>query len=461
MTLLTSTVRKGSFKKASNLNFGIRTSLLVERRYETFAEQDGPSPETYLNAMRSVVEESCGQVWTSGDIGIGEIILLIDADTRVPRDCFLDAVKEFYDTPSLAILQHPSGVLQVAHNFWENSLAHFTRNNYFGTRYVVSGGDATPFFGHNAFLRFSAITDVATLDDDGQTCYWSEQHVSEDFELSLKLLSSGYSTRMVGYSEMQFQEGVCLTINEELKRWEKYAFGVSELIFNPLSQWLIKGPFTPLLRHFLSSSMDSSAKCSSIFYMGTYYGIGLSWILCVINYFLLGWCPGLVRSYYVDCLQVLISVSVIFGIKDAIVGPIVQYRLKEVSLIRGFVNSINHFVITSLFLQGISMHVSKCLFWHLSGYRMSWEATNKSVTDNATLFQDLPVIWKRFRTVYCIIAILASVVVVLAIAVPYNWRITDPKGLIPLVWTLFWHASVPILMHNRSFLAESHRFTVK
>lgn len=439
------------------MNFGMRVSLAVEAEYEKLWRQEGHGQdhETYQIALQRVKGASNGQVWAEGDIGLGDFILLVDADTRVPSDCLVDAAKEFHGSPDLAILQHPSGVLQVAHNFWEDSLSHFTRNNYFGTRYVVSSGDATPFFGHNAFLRWSAIDDVGDVGDDGLKRWWSENHVSEDFEIALKLQSAGYTTRMAGYSENRFEEGVCLSVYDEISRWEKYAFGVSELIFMPVHQW-VRGPFTPLFKQFINSPTDLAAKCSSIFYMGTYFGIGLTWLLCLINYFLVGWLPLLIRSYYTDSLQVLIAVSVIFGLKDALVGPFVRYRLNEVTLWRGFVDSIKYFVITSLFFQGLSMHVSKCLVMHLCGLKMSWGATNKSVQDSK-LKDDLAVLWQRYKYIYILIGALATMMIVLGFVVSDSWRITSPKAVLPLAWMLFWHFSIPLLMHNRSFLSEIYK----
>jgi cellulose synthase/poly-beta-1,6-N-acetylglucosamine synthase-like glycosyltransferase len=34
----------------------------------------------------------------------GEVILLIDSDTRVPEDCFLDASLEMTESPQVAIM---------------------------------------------------------------------------------------------------------------------------------------------------------------------------------------------------------------------------------------------------------------------------------------------------------------------------------------------------------------------
>ena len=58
---------------------------------------------------------------------LGEIILLVDSDTVVPEDCFRDAARELAECPTVAIIQHESDVMQVAHHYFENGIAYFTR----------------------------------------------------------------------------------------------------------------------------------------------------------------------------------------------------------------------------------------------------------------------------------------------------------------------------------------------
>jgi len=60
-------------------------------------------------------------------IRVGEIVLIVDSDTIVPEDCFRDAARELHESPELAIIQHESDVMQVAHHYFENGIAHFTR----------------------------------------------------------------------------------------------------------------------------------------------------------------------------------------------------------------------------------------------------------------------------------------------------------------------------------------------
>lgn len=70
--------------------------------------------------------------------------------------------------------------------------AYFTRCIYFSLQWATSAGDTAAFVGHNAFLRWSALQEVSNYDEaTDKTLWWSEHHVSEDFEMSLKLQSKG------------------------------------------------------------------------------------------------------------------------------------------------------------------------------------------------------------------------------------------------------------------------------
>jgi cellulose synthase/poly-beta-1,6-N-acetylglucosamine synthase-like glycosyltransferase len=72
---------------------------------------------------------------------MGAIILIIDSDTRVPEDCFADAVSEMAESPEVAIIQHMSGVMQVANHFFENGIAHFTRGIQHAISYCAASGE--------------------------------------------------------------------------------------------------------------------------------------------------------------------------------------------------------------------------------------------------------------------------------------------------------------------------------
>lgn len=86
-------VRMGKFKKASNMNFALNTSQKVEARLQEDIEarlaaggsdlvDESEEAAMYEAALRRVLDNN-PLVWAEGDIRVGEIILLVDSDTRV------------------------------------------------------------------------------------------------------------------------------------------------------------------------------------------------------------------------------------------------------------------------------------------------------------------------------------------------------------------------------------------
>lgn len=76
-------------------------------------------------------------------------------------------------------------------------IAYFTQCIYFSLQWATSAGDTAAFVGHNAILRWSALQEVSTYDEvEKRTIWWSESHVSEDFEMSLKLQCKGMINRV-------------------------------------------------------------------------------------------------------------------------------------------------------------------------------------------------------------------------------------------------------------------------
>lgn len=149
--------------------------------------------------------------------------------------------------------------MQVSCDWFEHAITYFTNLVYSSIRFAVGSGDVAPFVGHNAFIRWSAVQEVAddtrsVANDARQDCYtrfWSESNVSEDFDMAIRLQINGYILRLADYHAGEFKEGISLSIFDELDRWEKYAYGCSELVFYPFMDWFSRGPITPLFYEFL------------------------------------------------------------------------------------------------------------------------------------------------------------------------------------------------------------------
>jgi len=117
-------IRKGKFKKASNMNYALMVSNKVEdklalvERHQNW-NQDNET-RLYNQCLSDVLSEEEDRAWADGNVRMGDYILLIDSDTRVPTDCLLDAASEMEQSPNVGILQYSSGVMQVTDTFFEN-----------------------------------------------------------------------------------------------------------------------------------------------------------------------------------------------------------------------------------------------------------------------------------------------------------------------------------------------------
>jgi len=80
---------------------------------------DADEQQVYEKALQQATDEMEGRAWAAGNIRIGEYILIIDSDTRVPEDCFLDAANELRQSPDIAIIQHESDVMMVISHYFE------------------------------------------------------------------------------------------------------------------------------------------------------------------------------------------------------------------------------------------------------------------------------------------------------------------------------------------------------
>src|ERR1700733_8321175 len=456
------------------MNYALSVSTRVEGHLSTIDRHEGwtkeDEREAYDTALAQVIESDDGQTWAEGNVRVGDYILIIDSDTRVPADCFLAAVSEMEMSPQVAIIQFSSGVMNVTNSWFEKAITFFTNFVYTSIKFAVANGDVAPFVGHNAFLRWSAVQDVAFNAKDGMEKFWSEETVSEDFDLALRLQTSGSILRLASYAGQGFKEGVSLTVYDELARWEKYAYGCGELVFHPFAQWIFRGPFTPLFRRFIFSCMPIHSKITIMAYIGTYYAIGSTWILTLLNYCLVGWFNGYLDHYYVDSFKVYFSIVMVFAVLGNFALAILRYRTEERSLFGACQSSVFLFsscviltthtvfenfkwlLVLTTFLGGISVHVSQAILCHLFGINMTWGATSKEATDTS-FFQEVPTIIRKFKMtfVWCI-AMIAMMVVLAGVGpfgklVPYDWQITEFVTIWPLANIVCCHFLLPLVLN--------------
>ncbi|KAN0078407.1 Glycosyl transferase family group 2 domain containing protein [Tylopilus felleus] len=458
--------RAGRFKKASNMNYGLSLSMKLEKHLKTLEEavergeieeDEGQSLED--KALEMAIEETyeeSGQKWrpwasNGKSIRMGEIVLIVDADTIVPEDCLRDAARELTECPDVAIIQHESDVMQVALHYFENGIAHFTRRINKSISIGCANGEVAPFVGHNAFLRWSALQDAAFIDPaDGKKKIWSESNVSEDFDMALRLQLKGYIIRWATYSKGGFKEGVSLTVDDELNRWQKYSYGCNELIFNPLIDWWRRGPIAKQLRIFVWSGAPVHYKFAMMAYMFSYYGIAAATILSLLNYLILGF-QVQIDGFFLHSFEVWLACMVVFPGLGNLGFTLLEYRLGHRSLLASLTENLKWVPFFFFFFGGLSIHLSTALLAHLFSYNITWGATKKEV-ERSNFFLEVPKIWQRFRVALVLSILMASAMIVLSTAVnavPVGWQVDslDWAVVLPLAIVVGCHILFPIVLN--------------
>ncbi|KAI0711643.1 glycosyl transferase family group 2-domain-containing protein [Earliella scabrosa] len=486
--------RAGRFKKASNMNYGLALSLKAEKhladllarppappsapghnrrhsemqfgmQYQNHDGEDQGAPsgsveewedleEKALQMAIDEVYEASGRrfrPWAANGRAcrLGEIVLIVDSDTVVPEDCLRDAAREMAECPTVAIIQHESEIMQVAHHYFENGTAYFTRRVNKCISFSCANGEVPPFVGHNAFLRWKALQDAAFIDPvDGQEKIWSESNVSEDFDMALRLQMRGYIIRWATYSRGGFKEGVSLTVDDEVSRWQKYAYGCNEMLLNPIAQWWRKGPVGYQMHKFMWSNAPLHYKFSMLAYMSSYYGIAAAMTISLLNYVLLG-LQFDVDGYYMHSFEIWLATAVVFFGSGTVGFTLFEYRLGERSLFTSLLENIKWIPYFFFLFGGLAIPVSQALLAHTLSYNMTWGATSKEV-ERSNFFKEVPKMLRRYWFSWLLSWVVAAGMVVLATPlVPVEWRIGgDAWGVIfPLAVSVGCHILAPIVLN--------------
>ncbi|ESK83191.1 glycosyltransferase family 2 protein [Moniliophthora roreri MCA 2997] len=405
--------------------------------------------ERALQMAIEEVYEVTGRKWKPWAAGakamrMGEIVLLVDSDTVVPEDCLRDAAREMAQDQNVAIIQHESDVMQVAHHYFENGIAYFTRRINKCISMACANGEVAPFVGHNAFLRWRALQDVVYPDG----CIWSESNVSEDFDMALRLMKKGWVIRWATYSKGGFKEGVSLTVDDELNRWMKYAYGCNELLFNPLVEWWRKGPIAPQIHRFMWSNAPLHYKISMMAYMFSYYGIAAALPISLLNYVLLGFeLP--VDGFYMHSFEIWLATTVVFFGSGNVGYTILGYRLGERGLFEGLLENLMWIPFFFFFFGGLSIPVSQSILAHVFSYNITWSATIKEV-ERSNFFKEIPKIAKRFWfPLLTSIVILIGIVILSTPLVPIGFRVDGSSWAVifPLSVICACHILFPIVLN--------------
>ena len=268
--------RAGLFKKASNLNYTMRYGDLTASGLKSA----GAERETDLFS----------QGYAEGDCRTHEIILLLDKDSGVTPGIIEAVTPEFALDDKLAYVQCATNAINLRENYYSRATGHQT-NELFHFTWPCRAlqGFFVPLVGHNVFVS------KTILEKCGR---WSENKVSEDFDMAIRVYGMGYHGKYAKIPGLEFTEYTSTTFQEETGKQRRYSYGLFEMIFDGtvrIGRTRSCDAFFMFLYFF--SVINQILLLPTVFFECYFGNIHLLWagfLICDAAFILLPWVRGLV-----------------------------------------------------------------------------------------------------------------------------------------------------------------------
>jgi len=197
---------------------------------------------------------------------------------------------------------------------------------------------------------------------------------------------------------------------------------------------------------FMTSNMPLASKITIMAYIGTYYAIGSAWVLTTLNYFLIGFFNGWLDHYYLQSFRVYFAIIFVFTILGNFALGILRYRIEEGALIKGMAENIKWIPLLTVFLGGISLHVSQALFCHFFSIDMEWGATTKEHED-VRFFQAIKHVVRKFRWSFMFCFGMTGVMLTMRFALQEDWQIKLLVAIWPMGTVVVNHFLLPLVLN--------------
>lgn len=441
--------RAGRFKKASNMNFALHFSKIYSKLLKRFPHDEAITTTKYLFAKNGKIP------WADGEITVGDYILLLDSDTRIPFNCLHDVLKEFDEDPQLGFTQHLTYPMIVTNTYWEKFIAHFTTLIYdLAMPISVSGGDVSPLVGHCAILKTKALQ---KLEENKQTFkIWSEDNVSEDFKLFMEMTEAGYYGRYITYTsntntkhfeKHNFMEGISLEFIDELAKFKKYAYGTCEILFNPFNKWCKKGIIGKPIRDYCSSKIEFTSKVGIVSYLFTYFAIALSLPMSFLNFFTFGWVKNDIDTKVLP-LHVVLQICMLFSAWGTFTNSVFKARILRKDVMNVIWYNLEQTPFYVLFFGSLPFHIILIMIkYFFDAENIVWGSTRKEIEYSSRTDAILMTLYE-FKYMYIFFGSTAIILCILSSPlVSTEWRIQNINAVVPLAMTTFFHMAGPLLLN--------------
>ncbi len=340
------TKRKGTFKKAGNLNF-------THKLCDILKSCKAAEHKSINNAFREMLGEHVDKAYASGTLFIGNFIILLDKDSVVAEGAIHEVIPDFYADDSLSFAQFCNTAVNPSETHFSQVTAYYFEQEYTMKYPMEAVNGSVSFVGHNAILRTSHLK---------LNGYWNEEFVSEDLNLSMELTAIGYHGKLIDIPSMRFGEYVPVTLNEETHRYSRYSFGAAQIMFHPIIDWFSKGPIRQTFLNYLGAShLPWYVKLDVLTHLIGFVGMSLLVPMLLISAFH----PNIVMEIHLTSVIFFFFASLLKVIPSAFIC------LDKVGKDKGVISSILRylvFTIPKVFVDlSVSFVVGKGFFCYLMG----------------------------------------------------------------------------------------------
>lgn len=167
----------------------------------------------------------------------------------------------------------------------------------------------------------------------------------------------------------------------------------------------------------------------------------------MVNFFAIGWFNGYLDLYYLDSFKIWLTLTFVFTGLDNIALAIMRHRLTEQKFLYSLVENLKWIPVFSIFIGGISLHVSGAILAHLFEIDMTWGATAKEA-EVSNFFIEVPKVMKKFKwSILYAVTCIAAMAILSSDLVPWNWQIKSFVAIWPLGIMAGSHLLMPIALN--------------
>jgi hypothetical protein len=144
--------------------------------------------------------------------------------------------------------------------------------------------------------------------------------------------------------------------------------------------------------------------------------------------------------------SVYFAIVLIFTILGNFALAVLRYRISEGTILGGLLENMKWIPLLTIFLGGISLHVSHALLAHFFSWPMEWGATSKE-SEDVGFFLAMSRVMRKFRYSFMFCLGMMGVMLAMAFALERDWQIRELIAVWPMGTVVVNHFLLPIVLN--------------